>query len=93
MTMITDNEVLVSRHQELPAIVCHQNKAVKMVPTEDDFVTSDINSFGNDIGSITNRVTSMFEIRAGFPKGSKEYDMLTYRIRCGQLLQQDAMKG
>lgn len=92
LLMITDNEVLVSRHQDLPAIVCHQNKATKMVPTEDDFVTSDINSFGNDIGSITNRATSMFEIRAGFPKGSKEYEMLTYRIRCSQLLQQDAIR-
>lgn len=89
--MLTDNPVLVRKHVDLPAIVCAQNKAVKIIPTEDDFVKSDINAFGNDIGSITNRATSMFEIRAGFGVGSKEYEELTYRIRCCQLLQQDSI--
>lgn len=91
LTMITDNPVLVNKYKPLPAIVCEQKKAVKKVSNEEDFITSDINSFGNDIGSITNRATSMFEVRSGFKAGSKEYEELSYRIRCGQLLQQDAI--
>ena len=91
LLFLTDNNVLVNKHKELPAIVCKQNKAVKTIPTEMDFVISDINSFGNDIGSITNRVTSMYEVRSGYEKGTREYEMLTYRIRCGELLQQDAI--
>lgn len=92
LLFLTDNNVLVNKHRELPAIVCKQNKAVKIIPTEMDFVTSDINSFGNDIGSITNKVTGMYEVRAGYKKNTKEYEMLTYRIRCGELLQQDAIR-
>ena len=91
LTMITDNPVLVNKYKPLPAIICEQKKAVKKVSNEEDFITSDINSFGNDIGSITNRATSMFEVRSGFKAGSKEYEELSYRIRCGQLLQQDAI--
>ena len=93
LTMITDNPVLVNKYKPLPAIVCEQKKAVKKVSNEEDFITSDINSFGNDIGSITNRATSMFEVRSGFKIGSKEYEELSYRIRCGQLLQQDLLKS
>ena len=91
--MITDNPVLVNKYKPLPAIICEQKKAVKKVSNEEDFITSDINSFGNDIGSITNRATSMFEVRSGFKAGSKEYEELSYRIRCGQLLQQDLLKS
>lgn len=93
LTMITDNPVLVNKYKPLPAIICEQKKAVKKISNEDDFIISDINSFGNDIGSITNRATSMFEVRSGFEIGSKEYEELSYRIRCGQLLQQDLLKS
>lgn len=91
MMMITDNHILISKFVDSPAIMCEQKNAKKIIPTEDDFVNSDISSFGNDIGAITNRVTSMFEVRSGFPKESEEYKELSYRIRCGQLLQQDAI--
>ena len=33
----------------------------------------------------------MFEVRSHYPKGSVEYDTLSYRIRCGQLYQQNAI--
>jgi len=89
LTFITDNEVLLRRHEKLPAIVCIQKKAEKKIASEEDFVVSDMNAFGNDIGSITNRTTSMYEVRYNYEKGSREYEELTYRIRCGQLLQQD----
>lgn len=89
--MLTDNDVLIRRHVDMPALVCVQRKAGKRISTEEDFVKSNIDSFGNEIGQTTNWITSMFEVRAGFDCGSKEYDELTYRIMCGQLFQQNAI--
>lgn len=91
LVMLTDNRVLVSRLDSLPALMCAQRKATKKIPTEDDFVKSNIESFGNDIGQTTNWITSMFEVRSRFEKGSREYEELDYRIRCGQLYQQNAI--
>ena len=91
LVMLTDNKVLVNKLQPLPALMCAQRRATKRVPTEDDFIRSNIESFGNDIGQTTNWITSMFEVRARFEKGSAEYDTLSYRIRCGQLYQQNAI--
>ena len=91
LVMLTDNDVLVRKLEELPALMCAQRKAAKTVPTAEDFIRSNIESFGNDIGQTTNWITSMFEVRSHYPKGSKEYDILSYRIRCGQLYQQNAI--
>lgn len=91
LVMLTDNKVLVDKLQPLPALMCAQRRATKRVPTEEDFIRSNIESFGNDIGQTTNWITSMFEVRARFEKGSEEYDTLSYRIRCGQLYQQNAI--
>lgn len=91
--MLTDNEVLVNKLQELPAIMCVQRKAEKMLPTEEDFIRANIDSFGDDIGKTTNWITSMFEVQARFEKNSPEYKELDYRIKCGQLLQQNAIDG
>lgn len=92
IVMLTDNKVLVNKLHPLPALMCAQRRATKRVPTEDDFIHSNIESFGNDIGQTTNWITSMFEVRARFEKGSEEYDTLSYRIQCGQLYQQNAIK-
>lgn len=89
--MLTDNPVLVRKLVESPAIMCAQRKVEKNVPTEKDMIESNIKSFGTEIGQITNRITSMFEVQNGFEKGSNEYKMLDYRIKCGQLLQQDSI--
>ncbi len=91
IVMLTDNPVLVSRMKPLPALMCVQRKAEKRIPTEADFVKSNMESFGNDIGRTTNWITSMFEVQARFSPDSKEYKELSYRIRCGQLYQQNAI--
>lgn len=91
LVMLTDNNVLVNKLEPLPALMCAQRRATKTIPTEEDFVRSNIESFGNDIGQTTNWITSMFEVRAGFKKGTHEYDTLSYRIRCGQLFQQNSI--
>lgn len=83
--------MLVRKTQQLPAIVCVQRKAPKCVPNNDDIMRSNINSFGNAVGGVTNKITSMFEVQANFPKDSREYRLLDYRIKCGQLYQQNAI--
>ena len=91
LVMLTDNRVLVEKLNPLPALMCAQRKATKKVPVEEDFIRSNIESFGNEIGRTTNWITSMFEVRSQYKKGSKEYETLDYRIRCGQLYQQNSI--
>lgn len=91
IVMLTDNNVLVNRLEPLPSLMCAQRKAQKKISSEEDFIKSNIESFGNDIGATTNHITSMFEVQSHFPKGSDEYNELSYRIRCGQLYQQNAI--
>lgn len=92
----TNNSILVNKLRDVPAIVCVQKKAAKQVIDEDALVLSNTNGFGNDIGAITNRVTAMYDLQATYDTESEEYKVLDYRIKCGQLLQQnciDAIKG
>ncbi len=91
LVLLTDNETLVNNTVELPAIMCAQRRAKKCIATEADMIQSNIDSFGDDIGKTTNRITSMFEVIAQFGKDSKEYQVLDYRIKCGQLFQQNAI--
>lgn len=91
LVMLTDNEVLTTKIQQLPALMCVQRKADKRISTEEDFIRSNIDSFGNDIGQTTNLITSMYDVRAQFTPGSSEYQTLTYRIQCGQLFQQNSI--
>lgn len=94
--MCTDNPILLKNTKPTRAIMCLQKKAEKKVPTEEDIITANKLAFNDDIGTVTNRVTSMIERQAGFPKDSDEYKILEYRIMCGQSYQQatiDRAKG
>lgn len=91
LTMLTDNKILVEKLRPLPALMCAQRKAMKRISTEDDFIQSNIDSFGNEIGATTNWITSMFEVKSHFEPGSEEYETLEYRIRCGQTYQQNSI--
>lgn len=71
--------------------MCVQSKMPKKVPTEDDFIASDINGFGDSIGSVTNRGTNMISLREKFDKNSEEYTRLQYRIRTMMNYQQNAI--
>lgn len=92
LVMLTDNKVLVEKLEQLPALMCAQRRATKTIPLEPDFIRSNIESFGNDIGQTTNWITSMFDVRASYPPESEEYKILSYRIQCGQLYQQNSIK-
>ena len=89
LIFITDNPILVECLDEQPALMCAQRKAKKIVPTEHSIIASNIMSFGDEIGKITNRITSMFEAQANFEPDSPEWKILEYRIRCSQLYQQN----
>jgi hypothetical protein len=91
LVMLTDNRVLVDNLQPLPALLCVQRKAKKKIVTEDDLIRANIDSFGDDIGKTTNRITSMFEVQSKYNADSEEYRILDYRIKCGQLFQQNAI--
>lgn len=89
LCLTTDNSVLIKgTKNELP-ISCMQKKSSKKIVEDIDLVQSNLDTFGNDIGPITNRATSMYEVRSRFIKGSEEYQVLTYRIMCCQLMQQN----
>lgn len=90
--MLSDNPVLLRRQKNLPTLMCAQKKGEKIIPTEDDFIKSNIASFGNEVGQITNKGTSMYEVQSRCSKQSDEYEALTYRIRCTQAFQQESIK-
>ena len=86
-----DNNVLFSNTRRLPTLLCMQKSAIKKVVNESDLVKANKAGFGDDIGTTTNRITSMIEVLAGFKEDSEEYKELMYRIQCGQHFQQCAI--
>ena len=92
MYLLTDNKVLVENTLNLPALMCAQRKAPKKKIEEADLILANKNSFGDEIGKTTNRITTMFDIQAQYEPDSKEYQVLEYRIQCGQLFQQNAIR-
>lgn len=72
-------------------IQCQQKKAGKCVPSEKDFIAANILGFGDDIGSVTNRITAQTELQSLFEPGSPEYEELRYRITAGQHVQQNCI--
>lgn len=89
--MDTDNPIIVRNTLNSPTIMCMQRKAQKKVPSEEDIIQANKLAFNDDIGTVTNYITSMIERQAGFKKGTPEYETLSYRIMCGQLYQQNTI--
>lgn len=89
--MCTDNPILLKRTLNSPTIMCVQRKAEKKIVEEADIIQANKLAFNDDIGVVTNHVTTMIEVQAGFEPGSKEYETLSYRIMCGQLYQQNTI--
>jgi hypothetical protein len=90
--IITTNNPVILRNtrNELP-IICEQKSAKKVKVTESLLKKSNKNGFGDDIGTITNRVTTMFDVLASLEKGTEEYNELMDRIICGQAYQQESI--
>ena len=91
LIFITNNRVLVENIRPTHAIFCIQRKGDKKIVTEDDLIAANLASFGDDIGKTTNYITSMYDVQAQFEPGSPEYETLAYRIKSGQLFQQNCI--
>lgn len=91
MFFTTDNKIIVEHTLNSTTIECMQRKAEKIIPTEKDMVQANKLAFGDEIGTTTNRITAMIERQASFEKGSEEYKVLDYRIKCGQHFQQNSI--
>lgn len=91
MFFLSDNHILVNNIRDLLPIQCEQKKASKCVPGEKEFCLANERGFGDEIGSVTNRITAQTEIQSLFPADSQEYKELAYRIVCGQKIQQDVI--
>ena len=87
----SNNAILIKNTRNEIPIICAQRMAGKVIPNEDNLYESNLKGFGNGIGTITNRITSMFDVQSKYAKSSDEYKALDYRIKCGQLFQQDAI--
>ena len=90
--LTTNNPVLLRCFKETLPIQCVQKKAEKTIPSEEDFIRANCASFGDEIGSVTNRITAMYDIASTYAVDTEERDTLEYRIICGQQYQQNSMK-
>jgi hypothetical protein len=88
----TDNEPLMRRQKNLPALRCIQHNAKKEIITEENLIQSNLNGFGSQIGQITNRCTSMTSLMANYSEDDEEYKVLKYRTQCMQAVQQAEIK-
>lgn len=87
----TNNKVLLEAFEYKTTLMCVQDSMPKKIPMEDDYIKSDINGFGDSIGSVTNKATNMISLRAQFNPDSEEYKRLTYRISTMMNYQQNAI--
>lgn len=87
----TNNPVVLKSVKDLRALVCIQKTAPKKIAQEEDFIKANKDSFGDDIGATTNRITSMFDVQARFNKNTAEHKEIEYRIMCGQNYQQNSI--
>lgn len=87
----TNNKVLLESFEYKTTLMCEQDSMQKKVPTREDYIASDINGFGDSIGSVTNKATNMISLREQFAPDSEEYKRLTYRISTMMNYQQNAI--
>ena len=87
----TNNPIILRNTKEDLTIICEQTSTPKEIITEAKLKRANKNGFGNDVGTITNRVTAMFDVLASLEKNSEEYKELMDRIICGQAYQQESI--
>lgn len=87
----TNNQVLLDSFEYKDTLMCIQSSSDKIIPTENDYIKSDLNGFGDSIGSVTNKATNMISLREKFDPDSEEYKELTDRISTMMNYQQNAI--
>jgi hypothetical protein len=94
--LTSDNPVLLRTHRYEPTVICEQGTAPKKIVEEKDLADSNVSGFGDAIGTITNRITAMFDVRSQYEEGSINYEELSKRTIMGEFYQQnfiDQIKG
>ena len=92
----TDNEYIIkgAARKTLP-VVCLQKSAEKVICNEESYINADkilLRGDIEDVGTITNRATSIESFKAKFPKDSKEWKELDYRVRSCIAISQSSIK-
>lgn len=92
----TDNEYIIKgvARKTLP-VVCLQKSAEKVICNEESYINADkilLRGDIEDVGTITNRATSIESFKAKFPKDSKEWKELDYRVRSCIAISQSSIK-
>lgn len=87
----TNNKVLLRKTKNEKIVLCEQSSAEKQIINEARLAQANLNGFGNNVGSITNLCTAMYDVLAKFKKGTKEYEEISYRIKCFKSYQQDCI--
>jgi len=89
--LTTTNPVILRNIKQLMPIICEQKPNKPVIPTEEDFIKANKLSFGDEIGSVTNRGTNLFDVLSKFSEDSAEFQELSYRLICIQHYQQNAI--
>ena len=94
--ILTNSPVLLKRTIELPTVICEQKVSGKKKIKENLLRDSNKKGFYNNVGTVTNRCTGMYDVLASLEEGTDEYEEMMYRITCMQGYQQeiiDSIKG
>lgn len=83
----SDQTILNSIFQDELPVVYDAPKSNSVILTNEDLYKADLFAFGSIIGSITNKSTSAYALLSLFDKESKEYKILTNRLKMCTKLQ------
>ena len=79
-----DKYIIKGTQREALPVVCLQKSASKQLCDEQSFIEADkilIKGDVEDVGTVTNRATNIESYKANFPKDSKEWQELDYRVQ------------
>lgn len=79
-----DKYIIKGAQREALPVVCLQKSASKQLCDEQSFIEADkilIKGDVEDVGTVTNRATNIESYKANFPKDSKEWQELDYRVQ------------
>ncbi len=91
-----DKYIIKGARQETLPVVCLQKSADKMMCDELSFINADkllLKGSIENVGTITNRATSIESFKARFPRGSKEWEELNYRVQACIALSQSSINN
>lgn len=95
--MTTNNKFILKGVMGLPPIICPSNgSGAKIEITERELQNSNLKGFNNNVGSATNKATSIRNLMSSFDIDSEEYKVLFEREMSVQRIQQeiiDAVKN